>query len=133
MGAPRLARAGRSAASLLAALFELARDRRLERVEVGLPRERFAGLAATEAFYLRNGFTPLGPRMRRSLAVSELLMVEQRRGRRDAAPWVLAGGRRLPGRDHNRRLAALRRGLLRHRGGALRSAPTLAASRSSWR
>ncbi len=41
-------------------------------------------------------------------------MVEQRPGRRDAAPWVLEGGRRLPGRDDNRRLAALRRGLLRH-------------------
>jgi acetoin utilization deacetylase AcuC-like enzyme len=48
--------------------------------------------------------------------VSELLMVEQRLGRRDAAPWVLEGGRRLPGHDDNRRLAALRRGLLRHPG-----------------
>jgi acetoin utilization deacetylase AcuC-like enzyme len=48
--------------------------------------------------------------------VNELLMVEQRRGRRDAAPWVLEGGRRLPGHDDNRRLAALRRGLLRHPG-----------------
>jgi acetoin utilization deacetylase AcuC-like enzyme len=48
--------------------------------------------------------------------VSELLMVEQRPGRRDAAPWVLEGGRRLPGRDDNRRLGALRRGLLRHAG-----------------
>ena len=43
-------------------------------------------------------------------------MVEQRLGRRDAAPWVLEGGRRLPGHDDNRRLAALRRGLLRHPG-----------------
>ena len=43
-------------------------------------------------------------------------MVEQRPGRRDAAPWVLEGGRRLPGHDDNRRLAALRRGLLRHAG-----------------
>jgi acetoin utilization deacetylase AcuC-like enzyme len=43
-------------------------------------------------------------------------MVEQRLGRRDEAPWVLEGGRRLPGRDDNRRLAALRRGLLRHPG-----------------
>ncbi len=48
--------------------------------------------------------------------VSELLMVEQRPGRRDEAPWVLEGGRRLPGHDDNRRLAALRRGLLRHPG-----------------
>ena len=41
-------------------------------------------------------------------------MVEQRPGRHDEAPWVLEGGRRLPGHDDNRRLAALRRGLLRH-------------------
>jgi len=50
---------------LLAALFELARERGIARVEVGLPRESFAGLAATEAFYLANGFAPLGARMRR--------------------------------------------------------------------
>jgi acetoin utilization deacetylase AcuC-like enzyme len=48
--------------------------------------------------------------------VSELLLIEQRRGRRDAAPWVLEGGRRLPGHDDNRRLAELRRGLVRHQG-----------------
>jgi acetoin utilization deacetylase AcuC-like enzyme len=48
--------------------------------------------------------------------VSQLLLVEQRPGRRDEAPWVLEGGRRLPGHDDNRRLAALRRGLLRHPG-----------------
>jgi acetoin utilization deacetylase AcuC-like enzyme len=35
---------------------------------------------------------------------------------RDAAPWVLEGGRRLPGYDDNRRLAELRRGLMRHPG-----------------
>lgn len=50
---------------LLAALCELAGERGVARVEVGLPRERFAGLAATEAFYLANGFAPLGARMRR--------------------------------------------------------------------
>jgi GNAT superfamily N-acetyltransferase len=49
---------------LLAALFELARARQVERVEVGLPRESFASIDATEAFYRGNGFTPLGPRMR---------------------------------------------------------------------
>jgi GNAT superfamily N-acetyltransferase len=49
---------------LLAALFALVRARGVARVEVGLPRESFAGLAATEAFYLRNGFAPLGARMR---------------------------------------------------------------------
>jgi acetoin utilization deacetylase AcuC-like enzyme len=46
--------------------------------------------------------------------VSELLLVEQRLGCRDEAPWVLEGGRRLSGCDDNRRLAELRRGLLRH-------------------
>ena len=55
-------------ASLLQELFELARSRRLQRVEVGLPRESFARFAATEAFYLGNGFAPNGPRMRRLLA-----------------------------------------------------------------
>jgi GNAT superfamily N-acetyltransferase len=53
---------------LLMALCELAREQGIARVEVGLPRERFAGLRATEAFYVGNGFTPLGPRMRRVLA-----------------------------------------------------------------
>jgi GNAT superfamily N-acetyltransferase len=37
------------------------------RVEVGLPREGFAALRATERFYLANGFELLGPRMRRAL------------------------------------------------------------------
>jgi GNAT superfamily N-acetyltransferase len=54
-------------AGLLAVLFELARAKRFARVEVGLPRESFARFAATEAFYLGNGFTPNGPRMRRIL------------------------------------------------------------------
>lgn len=52
---------------LLAALFQLARGRGVARAEVGLPREGFRGLAATESFYARNGFAPLGPRMRRLL------------------------------------------------------------------
>jgi GNAT superfamily N-acetyltransferase len=55
-------------AGLLAALFALARSKGMERVEVGLPREGFDRFAATEAFYLGNGFTPNGPRMRRLLA-----------------------------------------------------------------
>jgi acetoin utilization deacetylase AcuC-like enzyme len=46
--------------------------------------------------------------------VSELLVIEQRPGRRDAAPWVLEGGRVLPGCDDSRRLGELRRGLVRH-------------------
>jgi GNAT superfamily N-acetyltransferase len=52
---------------LLAAIFALAREQGVARVEVGLPRESFAGLRATESFYLRNGFMQLGPRMRRVL------------------------------------------------------------------
>jgi acetoin utilization deacetylase AcuC-like enzyme len=48
--------------------------------------------------------------------VSELLVIEQRPGSHDEAPWVLEGGRRLPGHDDNRRLVELRRGLLRHAG-----------------
>jgi GNAT superfamily N-acetyltransferase len=52
---------------LVAALVEAARAKGMERVEVGLPRERFAGFPATEAFYLGNGFEHLGPRMRRVL------------------------------------------------------------------
>jgi GNAT superfamily N-acetyltransferase len=52
---------------LLAAYFELAREEGACRVEVGLPRESFESIAATEAFYLANGFEHLGPRMRRKL------------------------------------------------------------------
>jgi GNAT superfamily N-acetyltransferase len=54
-------------AALVEALVEHARGRHLERVEVGLPRESFARFGATEAFYLSNGFTPNGPRMRRAI------------------------------------------------------------------
>jgi acetoin utilization deacetylase AcuC-like enzyme len=46
----------------------------------------------------------------------ELLMVEQRRGRGDAAPWVREGGRTLPGQDSNLRLVELSAGLARHAG-----------------
>jgi branched-chain amino acid aminotransferase len=53
---------------LLDALLELAGNGSFQRVEVGLPRESFAQFAATEAFYLGNGFTPNGPRMRRMLS-----------------------------------------------------------------
>lgn len=49
---------------LLVALFALARERHISRVEVGLPQESFAGIAATEVFYRRNGFSALGSRMR---------------------------------------------------------------------
>jgi acetoin utilization deacetylase AcuC-like enzyme len=45
---------------------------------------------------------------------SELLMVEQRQGRDDAAFWVREGDRRIEGQDSNRRLVELRAGLVRH-------------------
>jgi len=54
-------------AELISALCELARMAQLAHVEVGLPREGFAWIRATEAFYLSSGFQPLGVRMRRSL------------------------------------------------------------------
>jgi GNAT superfamily N-acetyltransferase len=52
---------------LLDAIFALARELRIARVEVGLPGDGFAGLRATEAFYRGNGFKLLGTRMRRTL------------------------------------------------------------------
>jgi acetoin utilization deacetylase AcuC-like enzyme len=48
--------------------------------------------------------------------VSELLMVEQRRGSGDAAHWIREGGRTIPGQDSNLRLDELRAGLVRHKG-----------------
>jgi GNAT superfamily N-acetyltransferase len=50
---------------LVEALVELAAEAGVARLEVGLPQEDFPQLAATERFYLSNGFTHLGPRMRR--------------------------------------------------------------------
>jgi GNAT superfamily N-acetyltransferase len=55
-------------AELIDALVELASGRGIARIEVGLPREGFPALRATEAFYLANAFAPLGPRMRRALS-----------------------------------------------------------------
>jgi GNAT superfamily N-acetyltransferase len=55
-------------ADLLTALVELARERKVTRIEVGLPRESFRRIKATEGFYLDNDFTPIGSRMR--LAIS---------------------------------------------------------------
>jgi ribosomal protein S18 acetylase RimI-like enzyme len=52
---------------LLESVFAIARERRIARVEVGLPSDGFAGLAATEAFYRGHGFELLGARMRRTL------------------------------------------------------------------
>jgi acetoin utilization deacetylase AcuC-like enzyme len=48
--------------------------------------------------------------------MTELLMVEQRPGRGDAAHWIVEGGRRRPGMDDNRRIAAVRSGLVCHGG-----------------
>lgn len=45
---------------------------------------------------------------------TELLTIEQRGGHRDGAPWILEGGRRLPGMDDRRRMAKLRSGLACH-------------------
>lgn len=52
---------------LIEAFCELARESGAKRVEVGLPREDFERIDATEAFYRANGFEHLGPRMRRKL------------------------------------------------------------------
>ncbi len=54
-------------AELIAAIDAAAREDGMSRIEVGLPKESFAAIEATEAFYRRNGFDPLGPRMRRLL------------------------------------------------------------------
>lgn len=54
-------------AELVEAIASQARARGVDRLEVGLPRETFAAIASTESFYRRNGFEPLGPRMRRLL------------------------------------------------------------------
>lgn len=53
---------------LILALVEQATEKGVPRLEVGLPQESFAQLAATERFYRENGFTPLGPRMRRLMS-----------------------------------------------------------------
>jgi acetoin utilization deacetylase AcuC-like enzyme len=48
--------------------------------------------------------------------MSELLMIEQRRGSDDASHWIREGGRTIHGQDSNRRLDELRAGLVRHEG-----------------
>jgi GNAT superfamily N-acetyltransferase len=53
---------------LILALVREAAEAGVPRLEVGLPQEGFAQLAATERFYRENGFTPLGPRMRRLIS-----------------------------------------------------------------
>lgn len=54
-------------AALVEALAAAAAAEGAGRVEVGLPRESFPALRATERFYLANGFERLGPRMRRTV------------------------------------------------------------------
>jgi GNAT superfamily N-acetyltransferase len=53
---------------LILALVRQATEIGVPRLEVGLPQATFAQLDATERFYRENGFTPLGPRMRRLLS-----------------------------------------------------------------
>lgn len=53
---------------LLAALVARAAELDIGRLEVGLPKEDFAAIEATERFYGGNGFSHLGPRMRRLVA-----------------------------------------------------------------
>jgi GNAT superfamily N-acetyltransferase len=54
-------------AELVEALAARAREQGVGRIEVGLPREDFAAIEQTEAFYRGAGFEHLGPRMRRLL------------------------------------------------------------------
>ncbi|HEX5763429.1 MAG TPA: hypothetical protein VFY04_09980 [Solirubrobacterales bacterium] len=46
--------------------------------------------------------------------MSELLIVEQRRGHDDGAHWIVEGGRRRPGMDDYRRIDEVRSGLVCH-------------------
>ncbi len=54
-------------ADLVAAIADFAREEGVTRIEVGLPRESFAGIGATVGFYSGNGFESLGIRMRLDL------------------------------------------------------------------
>jgi GNAT superfamily N-acetyltransferase len=49
---------------LIEGLRILAREQGVARIEVGLPKQSFERIGATEAFYRVNGFEHLGPRMR---------------------------------------------------------------------
>lgn len=53
--------------ALVDELADVAREQGVERLEVGLPGERYAGVAATESFYERNRFKAIGLRMKRLL------------------------------------------------------------------
>jgi GNAT superfamily N-acetyltransferase len=54
-------------AALIDALSARARDRGITLLEVGLPSPDFPEFAATERFYARVGFIPLGSRLRKRL------------------------------------------------------------------
>jgi len=58
-------RSRRVGAALVDELADLCRGEGVARIEVGLPRESFGAIRATEGFYLGTGFEHLGPRMRR--------------------------------------------------------------------
>jgi len=60
-------RSRRVGAALVEELAVLCRGEGVARIEVGLPRESFGAIRATESFYLGTGFEHLGPRMRRLL------------------------------------------------------------------
>jgi GNAT superfamily N-acetyltransferase len=61
-------RSRRVGAALVDELVALCGKQGVARIEVGLPRESFDAIRATEAFYAGNGFEQLGPRMRRLLS-----------------------------------------------------------------
>jgi len=54
--------------------------------------------------------------------MSRLALIEQRPCGEAAVDWVIEGGRAVPGREDDRRLGALRRGLMRHAGVARETA-----------
>jgi GNAT superfamily N-acetyltransferase len=54
-------------AELMSSYCALAQARGATRVEVGIPRDTFAAVADTRRFYERNGFEPVGARMRRRM------------------------------------------------------------------
>lgn len=55
-------------ARLVEAIATAAGERGMARIEVGLPKEDFPAIEATESFYAGVGFEHLGPRMRRLVA-----------------------------------------------------------------
>jgi GNAT superfamily N-acetyltransferase len=61
-------RSRRVGAALVEELVALCGEQGVARIEVGLPRESFEAIRATEAFYLGNGFEHLGPRLRRLIS-----------------------------------------------------------------